>query len=81
MIPKIHRLDRVWIPLIAWAKRRNAERAIIARRNDREFQRRVALAANALVNAAVTGFVRGVLIGVTAIALLYCLATCGPAWL
>jgi hypothetical protein len=77
MIPKIHRLNRVWIPLIAWSKRRKADRVRLQRRQDREFQRRVLLAANVLINSAVSGFFRGVMIGVLVVALLYCLATCG----
>jgi hypothetical protein len=77
MIPKGPSLEHVWDDLLIWHKRRRADRVRLQRRQDREFQRRVLLAANVLINSAVSGFFRGVMIGVLVLALLYCMATCG----
>jgi hypothetical protein len=72
MIPKRKslELDHVWDGLLDWHKRQKRDR-------DREFQRNAWLAANALVNAAVAGFMRGILIAIGILALLYVLAQFG----
>jgi hypothetical protein len=77
MIPKGKPLEHVWDDLIDWAKRRKADRARFQHRKDKEFQRRVVLGADALVNAAVRGFFRGVAIAIEILALLYVLAQFG----
>ncbi len=69
-----HTLEHVWDPLIDWAKRRKADRARLQLEKDKELQRRVVLGADALVNAAVKGFFRGVMIAIGIVALLYVLA-------
>ena len=79
MIPKRKslELDHVWDGLITWSKHRKADPARFQREKDREFQRRVVLAADALITTAAKGFFRGVLIGVLVIALLWLLAQIG----
>jgi hypothetical protein len=70
MIPKGKSIEHVWDHLIDWAKRRKADRARLQREKDRELQRKVVLGADALVNAAVRGFFRGVAIAIGIVALL-----------
>jgi hypothetical protein len=79
MIPKRKslELDHVWDDLITWSKRRKADRARLQLEKDKEFQRRVVLAADALICAAVRGFMRGVAIAIGIIALLWLLAQLG----
>ena len=74
MIPKGPSLEHVWDDLLIWHKRRRADRVRLQRRQDREFQRKVVLGADALVNRAARGFMRGVAWGVLLLIVLWVLA-------
>ena len=68
-------INHVWDPLLDWAKRRKADRA----RFDEESQseRRVALAADALVTTAARGFLRGVAWAIGIVFFLYLVSQFG----
>jgi hypothetical protein len=75
MIPKGKPARDVWD--LDWAKRRKADRARLQREKDKEVQRRVVLATDALAHTAVKGFFRGVAIAIGIVALLWLLAQLG----
>jgi hypothetical protein len=77
MISKGKPLDHVWDDLLDWSKRRKADRVRLQREKDKEFQRRVVLAADALVNAAVRGFLRGVAWAIGIVFFLYLVSQFG----
>ena len=74
MIPKGPSLEHVWDGLLAWKAERDRRRHVD---DDRELKRKVVLGADALVNAALKGFFRGVAIAIGILALLYVLAQFG----
>src|SRR5258705_2420040 len=61
-----HSLNHVWDPLLAWKADRDRRRRL----DEKEFQRRVVLAADVLITTAIRGFVRGLLWGIGILALL-----------